>query len=114
MADHDIKRDPQGTSERILVAGSRGFIGSTLTQALWKAETDVAVLSRHPYRARCHLRGIEIDYVKADLRKPKTLPKALKGVGTVVSCVQFQGHPGEKADAGRSYESLHVEGIANL
>ncbi|MBI3542533.1 MAG: NAD(P)H-binding protein [Deltaproteobacteria bacterium] len=99
---------------KILIAGGSGFIGSTIASALWKAERDVAVLSRHPNDARARLAGIEIDYVRGDVREPKSLSKALKGIETIISCVQFPNHPVENPRKGYTYEKIDGEGTRNL
>ena len=101
-------------SGKILVAGGSGFIGSTIVTELWKAEKPVTVMSRHTPQARQRLRGIEVDYIKGDIRDPKTLPKALRGVETVICCVQFPNHPVENPLKGYTYKKFDGEGTRNL
>lgn len=99
---------------KTLVAGGSGFIGSNIVSALWRAERPVAALSRDPGKTRAKLKGLDIDYAKGDVRKPKSLVKALKGVSTLVSCVQFPNHPVENPAKGYTYEIFDAQGTRNL
>ncbi len=101
-------------SGKILVAGGSGFIGSTIVTKLWRAEKPVVVMTRRTLEARQRLRDIEVDYIKGDIRDPKTLPKALKNIETVICCVQFPNHPVENPLKGYTYKKFDGEGTRNL
>lgn len=98
----------------ILVAGGSGFIGSHIVNQLWKKGHAVRVLTRNPAEARKRLHDIEVEYVKGDVREPASLAKAMEGVSTVVSSVQFPNHPVESPAKGYTYEKFDAEGTEHL
>src|SRR5271154_107439 len=95
MATPASRRYDTNHPKKILIAGGSGFIGSTVASALWKAERSVGVLSRSATDARSRLQNIEIDYVQADILEPRSLPRALKGADTIISCVELPAFPGK-------------------
>lgn len=101
-------------SEKILVIGGSGFIGSHVAIELWKDGHHVAVFSRSPSKARKRLKNIEVDYIKGDIRDPRSLAKALKDVRAVVNCAQFPNHPLENSEKDFTFQKTDVEGTTNL
>ncbi len=67
------------SSERVLVTGASGFVGSAVARALVRRGMRVRALVR-PSSPRAHLDGFDIEYVQGDLRDAASLPPALKDV----------------------------------
>lgn len=101
-------------SRKILVAGGTGFIGSNIVGLLWKNGHKVRVLTRNPAEAKKRLRGIDIEYVKGDVREPASLSKAIDDSDVIINCVQFPNHPVENPVKGFTYEKFDAEGTENL
>lgn len=99
---------------KILVAGGTGFVGSNIVSQLWKSGHKLRVLTRNPAGAKKRLRGMEIEYVRGDVREPASLAKAIDGSEIIVNCVQFPNHPIENHAKGHTYEKFDAEGTENL
>jgi NADH dehydrogenase len=97
-----------------LVAGGTGFIGSHIVNELWKKGHPVRVLTRNPADARKRLKDIDVEYLKGDVLEPASLSKAMDGVSTVVTSVQFPNHPVENPSKGYTYEKYDAQGTENL
>ncbi len=65
-----------------LVTGANGFIGSHLTRFLIERGERVRVLVRQQSDVRS-IAGLPVEFARADLRDPASLPTALKGVQRV-------------------------------
>lgn len=77
-------------SEKILVTGANGFIGSHLAQRLHrKGEHVLAGVRNLGRREFLDSQGIEI--VKFDLQKPEDFPKVLRGVRTILNVGAWLG-----------------------
>src|SRR5271167_734719 len=103
-------------SEKIVaVAGGSGFIGRAIACRL-AAMTDVRVrgMSRSPERARQRLNLPNLEWVRAEVTEPSTLPNALKGAQAVVSTVQFEGYPVENPKQGLTFERVDYGGTVAL
>lgn len=77
-------------SEKILVTGANGFIGSHLVQHLHREGAHVLAGVRNPERGE-FLASQGIEVVKLDLQKPEDFPKVLRGVGTVLNVGAWLG-----------------------
>jgi len=99
----------------VAVAGGSGFIGRAITRRL-AAMTDVRVraMSRSPERGRERLDLPNLEWVRAEVTEPSTLPNALKGAQAVVSAVQFEGYPVENPKKGLTFERVDFGGTVAL
>lgn len=94
--------------KKILVTGASGFIGSEVSRHLASKGYRPRLLIRRPLRD-LHIRDLDADFVKGNLRDPKTLAGAVKGVDAII-------HLGARATF-ESYERLKLdilEGSLNL
>jgi dTDP-L-rhamnose 4-epimerase len=76
-------------SERILITGGAGFIGSHLARHLLRQGHEVRALDRldpqvHPERERPDYLDSEVELIKGDVRDPGAVSEALIGVDAVV------------------------------
>jgi dTDP-L-rhamnose 4-epimerase len=76
-------------SERVLITGGAGFIGSHLARRLLRGGHEVRALDRldpqvHPERERPAYLDDEVELIKGDVRDPAAVAEALAGVDAVV------------------------------
>jgi uncharacterized protein YbjT (DUF2867 family) len=95
-------------TQRVLVAGGTGRLGTVVVQALAAGGAIVRVLTRDPARA-LHLSGDRVEVVTGDVREPTALAEATEGVDVVVSAVQGFAGPGHG-----SPESVDRDGNVHL
>jgi NADH dehydrogenase len=77
----------------IVVAGGTGTLGTRLVPRLAGQGLAVRVLTRDPARA-AHLAGPGVEVVRADVRDPASVARALRNAGTVISAVHGFAGPG--------------------
>jgi uncharacterized protein YbjT (DUF2867 family) len=85
-------------TQRVLVAGGTGRLGTLVVHALAAGGATVNVLTRDPARA-LHLAADRVAVVTGDVRDPKSLAAATEGVDVVVSAVQGFAGPGHGSPA---------------
>ncbi len=93
---------------KILVSGATGFIGIEVAKQLAGAGSHPRLMVRRPLRGVI-LQKLDAEIVQADLRDPRSLERALRGVDTVI-------HLGARA-AFVAYRKLHpsiVRGSVNF
>ncbi len=102
----------------VAIAGGSGFIGRAIARRL-AAMPDIRVraMSRSPERARERLNLpnlANLEWVRAEVTEPSTLPNALQGAHTIVSAVQFEGYPVENPKKGLTFERVDLGGTVAL
>lgn len=77
----------------ILVTGGAGFIGSALVRALVRDGNRVRVLDNESRGAKNRLKNIKgkFEFVKGDIRNPKVVEKACRGINNVVHLAYING-----------------------
>lgn len=88
-------------TQRALVTGGAGFIGSTLVRALLDAGWQVRVLDNFSTGRPENLRGLSargVEVVEGDLRDLDLLPQALRGVRAVFHQAAFVSVPASMED----------------
>src|SRR5205085_9652114 len=96
--------DGSGESERVLVAGGTGYLGSRLVPRLLATGRPVRVLARGGARVPA---GAET--ARGDLADPASLALALQGVDTVVHLVGIIREEGRA-----TFRAVHVDGTRAL
>jgi dihydroflavonol-4-reductase len=66
-------------TDRVLVTGASGFVGSAVARKLVERGYAVRALVR-PTSPRFHLEGLDLEFVEGDLRQPETVRPAMAGV----------------------------------
>jgi uncharacterized protein YbjT (DUF2867 family) len=95
-------------TQRVLVAGGTGRLGTLVVHSLAARGAAVRVLTRDPTRA-LHLAADQVEVVTGDVRDPKSLAPASEGVDVVVSAVHGFAGPGHG-----SPESVDRDGNVHL
>lgn len=98
----------------ILVAGGTGFLGSAIVRALAKRGEAVAVMSHRPDGAAAAFPGLKVDVRAGDARDAASLTKAVQGIETVISCMQFPNFPVENKKQGYTFEEVDAHGNERL
>jgi len=103
-------------SEKVVaIAGGSGFIGRAIARRLAGIpEIRLRGMSRSPERARQRLDLPNLEWVRAEVTEPATLPNALKGAQAIVSAVQFEGYPVENPKKGLTFERVDFGGTVAL
>jgi len=99
----------------VAVAGASGFIGRAIARRLAALpEAHVRGMSRSPERARQRLDLPNLEWIRAEVTEPSTLPNALQGADAIVSAVQFEGYPVENTKKGLTFERVDFGGTVAL
>ncbi len=99
----------------VAIAGGSGFIGRAIARRLaGMPDTRVRAMSRSPERARQRLNLPNLEWVRAEVTEPSTLPNALQGAQAVVSTVQFEGYPVENPKKGLTFKRIDYGGTVAL
>ncbi len=98
---------------KVLVTGGAGYIGSVLVRQLLKKKHKVRVLDNLKFGGDalydvCQHKNFE--FIKGDIRNPKDVAKALKGVDAVAHLAAIVGDPACKK---YSEEAIEVNGSAS-
>ncbi len=99
----------------VAVAGASGFIGRAIVRRL-AGMPDIRIrgMTRSPERARQRLDLPNLDWVRAEVTEPSTLPNALQAAHAIVSAVQFEGYPVENPKRGLTFEGIDFGGTVAL
>jgi len=100
---------------RALVTGGAGFIGSHLVEALVKRRAAVRVLDNLSSGKLHNLSAVsrKIQFVRGDIRNPKTLRLSLRGVDVVFHQAALRSVP-ESVKRPLEYHEVNVTGILLL
>lgn len=99
----------------ILVAGGTGFVGRSIVRRLVQDGAEVRCASRNPDTASSLFENRDrLEYVRLDVREPRTFDEAVRGAKTVINCVQFPNHPVENPGKGFTYLEIDCHGTTEL
>ena len=98
----------------ILVAGGTGFIGGAIVRELARRGERVAVLSHRTERARARFPGLDVEVRAGDARDAGSLRRAVEGVETVISSMQFPNYPAENPKKGFTFDEVDARGNERL
>ena len=98
----------------ILVAGGTGFIGGAIVRELARRGARVGVLSHRPERARARFPGRAVEVRQGDARDAGSLRRAVEGVDTVISAMQFPNYPAESPKKGLTFDEVDARGNERL
>jgi uncharacterized protein YbjT (DUF2867 family) len=98
----------------ILVAGGTGFVGAAIVRELCRRGQQPTVLSRDVGRVRSRFPDLGVDARAGDVRDPTTLIEAIRGIDTVIGCVQFPNSPIENPSRDLTFEQVDAAGTENL
>jgi len=98
----------------ILVAGGTGLIGSGVVRELVGRGQRVAVMSHRPERARERFPGLDVEVRAGDARDAGSLRRAVEGVETVISAMQFPNYPVENPRKGLTFYEVDARGNERL
>jgi NADH dehydrogenase len=93
---------------RVLATGGTGFVGTHLVNALLRRGHSVAVLARHPDRARNRYNR-PVEKVRGDVLHPLTLAAALTGRDAVIHLVGIIHEKGEQ-----TFDRMHRVAVENV
>ncbi len=91
--------------ETILVTGGAGFVGATLVRRLAASGYRVRVLDNLSTGDEAHLRGVDVDLVKGDIRDADTAGDATAGCDAVVHLAAAGSVVGSVADPAANFEA---------
>lgn len=79
--------------KNILVTGGMGFIGSAIVRALVKSGENVRVLDNQSRGSTRRLEDIrrKFEFIKGDIRNPKVVEKACRGIDSVIHLAYING-----------------------
>lgn len=93
---------------KVLVTGGTGFVGTHLVNALLRRGHAVAVLARHPDRARSRYNR-PVERVRGDVLDPASLAPALAGRDAVVHLVGIIHEKGAQ-----TFDRMHRQAVENV
>jgi NADH dehydrogenase len=104
----------------VVLLGGSGFVGSPLAQALLARAARIRIACRHPERA-FRLKPLaklgQIQFVRCDVTRPRSLAAALSGAGAVVNLAAAWGDKGHAVmaeGAGNAAAAARDAGIADF
>ena len=95
----------------IIITGASGYVGSHITRKLVQQGKPVRAMVHNRTRAEQEgrLKGLDFEYVEADVTRPDTLSKAFEGGTAVIHTVAIAIEKG-----GRKYETINYQGTVNV
>src|SRR5215204_3728067 len=98
----------------ILVAGGSGFIGGAIVRELARRGEPVTVMSHRPESVGDRFAGLNVAVRQGDARDAGSLKRAVQGMDTVISTMQFPNYPVENAKKGFTFEEIDARGNDRL
>ena len=99
----------------ILVAGGTGFLGAAIVRELARRGAEpIAVMSHRPDAVRNRFPGLNVSVRAGDARDAASLRRAVEGVETVISSMQFPNFPVENPRKGYTFEEIDARGNERL
>lgn len=98
----------------ILVAGGTGFLGRAIVRELARRGRPVAVMSHRPERARGRFPNLEVEVRQGDARDAGSLERAVQGIESVISTMQFPNFPIENKGKGYTFDEVDARGNERL
>jgi UDP-glucose 4-epimerase len=100
-------------SQRVLVTGGAGFVGSNLVRALLERGDDVRVLDNFSTGLRGNLADVDVELVEGELRSYERVHAAVRGVELVFHLGALGSVPRSVQDPLTS-SAVNVEGTLNV
>ena len=94
-------------TEKVLVAGASGYLGSYVTQELLRRGINTKILVRNKNKININHEKLEV--IEAEVTKPETLSDRLTGVDVVISTVGIT-----RQKEGLTYMDVDYQANANL
>lgn len=98
----------------ILVAGGTGFLGRAIVRELARRGKPVAVMSHRPAQARDRFPDLAVEVRQGDARDAQSLGRAVQGIESVISCMQFPNFPIENKGKGYTFDEVDARGNERL
>ena len=93
---------------KVLITGATGFVGTHMVNALVRRGHDVAVLARHPDRARNRYNR-PVEWCRGDVLDPPSLARAFTGRDAVIHLVGIIHEKGAQ-----TFDRMHREAVGNV
>jgi uncharacterized protein YbjT (DUF2867 family) len=98
----------------ILVAGGTGFLGGAIVRELAGRGERVAVMSHRPDRVKERFPDLDIEVRGGDARDAVSLRRAVEGMETVISAMQFPNYPVENPRKDYTFYAVDARGNERL
>ncbi len=100
-------------SEKVLVTGGAGFVGSNLVRMLLDRGFDVAVLDNLSRGRKEYLAGLDVWIIEEDIRDYEAIGSSFQGIDKVVHLAAF-GSVVESVEDPRTNFEMNVLGTFNV
>ncbi len=98
---------------RVLVTGGAGFIGSNTAEYLLASGHEVRIFDDLSSGKLANLSGLDVDFIKGDIRRPEKLSAAMKGCDAVLHLAALVSVP-ESVRSPRMSHDINATGTFNV